>query len=513
MKKFSRLASALRTRRFSSGVITAIIVMIAIVANMILYVLGTNYGWYFYSEEKIDTTITGATDRLFDGLSKGEKGKVKVSFCMAEDDLEEHDFGANVLDTARQLKERYPDFIELDFINIYTQKNSKGDTVNLKKYKLDENGKAVNAIVKTTVIFECGDRFRVVNDYATADGYSTFYTLDSSLNMTSYNGEEILASMIAAVTREESLKAYITTGHGETLSGSFTGMLSCAGYELELVNIRDAELNVNECDLLVISNPLTDFEKASEGSGLRTEIERLTDYVNNGGNVYITLDGYADTKKMSNFYEFLSGCGIEIMTSKTEKGQTLTSIVKDSLESVTPDGFTVIGGYADNEITKRIEKNAKLFGTGKVLMRESAALKCSGGAFPILTSSQSSELSAGGNTVSSEGSYCMAALANVRESNSDDKIGTVFVASSAFVTAEDVIITDGYSNKDFIYSVLEEVFGAHRMPYGCEGIFFDSNTLEGLTMGTAAVYTAIAVAIPVAIAAVGVVIIVRRKYR
>ena len=51
------------------------------------------------------------------------------------------------------------------------------------------------------------------------------------------------------------------------------------------------------------------------------------------------------------------------------------------------------------------------------------------------------------------------------------------------------------------------------MPYGCKPIFYDSQILENLTMGTAGVYTAAVMLIPVAIAVIGTVVIVRRKNR
>ena len=51
------------------------------------------------------------------------------------------------------------------------------------------------------------------------------------------------------------------------------------------------------------------------------------------------------------------------------------------------------------------------------------------------------------------------------------------------------------------------------MPYGCKPVIYSSSTLENLTMGMARLYTAITLAIPLAIAAVGTVVIVRRRNR
>ena len=44
-------------------------------------------------------------------------------------------------------------------------------------------------------------------------------------------------------------------------------------------------------------------------------------------------------------------------------------------------------------------------------------------------------------------------------------------------------------------------------------MLYDTATLENLVMGTARIYTAVIMAFPVAIAAVGAVVIIRRKNR
>ena len=82
-----------------------------------------------------------------------------------------------------------------------------------------------------------------------------------------------------------------------------------------------------------------------------------------------------------------------------------------------------------------------------------------------------------------------------------------------YFAASDALTATNYSNKDFLYSLFEDFYGAEGMPYGCKPVFYDSQILENLTMGTARVYTAVIMLIPVAIAVVGAVVIIRRKNR
>ena len=77
------------------------------------------------------------------------------------------------------------------------------------------------------------------------------------------------------------------------------------------------------------------------------------------------------------------------------------------------------------------------------------------------------------------------------------------------------LITNGYANKDLVYSVFEHLYGCRGdlLPYGTSIISFRATTLEGLTMGTARIYMAVLMALPVCVAITGVVILTRRKNR
>ena len=85
--------------------------------------------------------------------------------------------------------------------------------------------------------------------------------------------------------------------------------------------------------------------------------------------------------------------------------------------------------------------------------------------------------------------------------------------SSIYISVSDALVTNGYSNTDFMYSLFDNFYGHGGMPYGCDVIKIDTSTLENLTMGTAKIYTALILAVPVAIAIFGAVTVIRRKNR
>lgn len=495
-----------KTDKLYSYLVDLIVILIALVANIILYTVGNIIGLDYYYYDEYDYSLSGTTDELFkDAIAEGKT--VKISFCMAESDVKNHSTGSEVYQTAKNFEERYPEFIELDYINIITRQDKDGNLVNLSKYKTDMLGNET-PIYKSSIIFECGENYRVITDNYTATGYSSFYNLDSSMYITSYNGEEVMASMISWVAADEHKTAYFTMHHGETADIAFTNLLSCAGYYVEVIDLRKQAIP-EDADLLVISNPTSDFEAAREGSDLYTEIDRLKAYVERGGKLYVALDPYVKT--LTVLEGFLAEYGIRFSVSEAENGKKIRNMIKDSRNAITADGFTLIAEYAESDIAGAISSKTAKYSDGSVIVREVSALELSENAKPILVSSSASVLEAGGKTVSSVGGYCIAACAEVvGESGNTAKL---FVIPSVYLGVSDALVSREYSNKDFIYSLFENLFGNENMPYGCRAIMYNSQTLENLTMGTARIYTVIVMLIPAAIAITGAVILIKRKNR
>ena len=89
----------------------------------------------------------------------------------------------------------------------------------------------------------------------------------------------------------------------------------------------------------------------------------------------------------------------------------------------------------------------------------------------------------------------------------------MFVTSSIYLTSTDALVAKGYSNRVFVYSLIEKVFtSGTSVPYGCNTVYYNTEVLENLTMGRARLYTALIMAVPAALAVVGAVVVTRRKY-
>ncbi len=501
-----KLETAVKSDRFSAGTMTALIIAIVMVLNILLYIIVESFSLYFYVNKRDDVSLSGNTDALFsEAIEEGKK--VKISFCNSDTKaLEQDATGTFVYETARHFEERYKGFVELDFINLVTKVNKDGDIIDLSKYTKDMKGNPVE-LNRASVIFECGENYRVLTDQG--GDFTSFYTGSvSSKEPTSYNGEEVMAAAVCWVLNNEHKTVYFTQYHGETADVSFSNLLFCAGYYVDVIDLRKSYVPADAA-FVVISSPTGDFEMAREGSGINAEIDKLDIYMQGGGKLFVSLDPYV--KSLPVLEGFLEKWGISFSTTAKSDGRVVRNMVKDSRDAITTDGFTLVTSYADGELAKSISDKVSLYSDGRVIIREACALNLTGAAKPLLVSSPSSSLYASGAGVGSDGSYCVGAYSSLPAK--DGAESRVFVIPSIYLAVSDSLVSNGYSNKDFVYALFDELFGAEDLPYGCNEVVYDDQTLQNLTLGRARLYTALIMLIPAALTVACVVVTVRRKNR
>jgi hypothetical protein len=263
--------------------------------------------------------------------------------------------------------------------------------------------------------------------------------------------------------------------------------------------------------MIVISNPTSDFELSPEDSDVRGEINKIEDYLERGGKLYVALDPYV--KKLTNLEDLIGRWGISLSGETNEHGVLVRNIIRENSEAITPDGYTFIATHAKNDVSDKILGKVVSFGNDSILVREVASLTLDSslGANPLLVASGTASTHAGGNMTDSNGGYTVAAYSKRQEA--DGKESTVLVLPTIYITANDAFLSQTYSNKDFLYATLEVLFDSNSAPYGCNRVTYKSTILENLTMGRAKLYTAIILTIPAAITVAGTVIIKKRKNR
>ncbi len=499
-KNLKRIADALRGRRLISVYALALVICAVVMLNIFLYSLTSIFGWYLYTPSSdVDLSLTGSTDALFEEVNPYDR-EVKIIFCQSEEEMSVHDTGAYVWQTAKNFEERY-DFVKLEYKNLHTDRGE------LNKYTKDMKGNET-PLYSTSVIFECGNNYRALTDYSTNAGYKDFYTLNNSGYVYAYSGEEVMASMMCWVLKNEHKSAYVTTGHAETVDVTFVNMLSSAGYYVNIVNLREKAVP-DDAALVIISNPTSDFAKGKEGSGVHTEIERLKSYMDKGGALYVSIDPFA--RRLPVLEEFVAEYGISLSGSLSDSGVYERDIVMEDSRAISNDGLTFVAGYASGALASSVKADANLYGSGRVVMRKASRLELTKGAEALLLSSDSS-VSYRGDKVIAEGGGFAVAGAN-RVENEDGSVATVMVMPTILASGADVLITNGYANRDFFYSVFSNLFGADYAPYGTRHVMYDTSTLEDLTSSAKRVYTAALLSVPVIIGVLGFITVRRRRNR
>lgn len=511
MKNFKeRLGETLNGESFSAATMTALVIAVVLVANTLLYSVFSLCGWQISPSSSVDFSVSGNLDDTMEFARRAGR-KISVIFCYPEKNVKEHSTGGYVYNTAKAFEEKYPDVIELKFINIVTNVDEDGNFFDVSKYSKDKDGSEI-AIAKSSVIFACGENFKVLSDVTTGVGYANFYAIDYSGDdpyAIAYNGEEVFASTACWVLEDEHKYAYFTKGHSEKMDPSFVDLLAAAGYNVGTIDLKSAEVPDNAA-LLIISNPKSDFEASDVDSEASSESDRLAYYLEEkGGNLLVNMNTIAG--ELPVLEGLLAEYGITYSYAENEEGRRAVNIVRDLSEGIQTDGYILIADYPDNAAGRWISDNMDRYTEGGVVIRDTAALNLLGDATALLVASPSAETFSHGAMTDSEGGYVIAAYSTVV--GADGKEGKIVVLPSVYVASTAALITNGYGNKDFLLSVFEFIYGRSPLAYGSNVISFETPILEGLTMSTANVYTAIIMAVPVAVAVVGAVVLIRRKNR
>ncbi len=475
-----------------SVAMTVLVLCLVVLLNMAVQALADHEGWYFYTKEQYSHEANGLPTDYFGNV--GDR-RVNVIFCMEEDELSKEVANNLVWQTARQMADRYT-FIDIKNVNIYLNPEE------VEPYRLPSNANGAQtepqAITRESVIFASGDRHIVLS-------MSDFFFLDETRYIESYNGEETMASALTYVLNEERPIAAFTTGHGEQLSAAYAVMLSYVGYDVRTVDLTKEELDP-KTELLVCMNPLYDFEKAAENSGLRTEMERVEEFLSRKGQFQLFRDPYVG--KLPRLDALLRAWGLQVEASVLSAA---------TANAVSPDGYTFMPDFADNAFASRVFSKVKSATDARLIAKDAGVITKvdiptgapSTVVYSLLTAGANATPYELGEAVADGGEYMFAAL-SVRDQAEG---GSVLLVNGVYLTAKDVLQSDNRANRDFFYALLAETAGK-QTPLGATTMVFESTLLEGLTMAKANRYTRILVLwVPLAVSLTGAVVLLRRRRR
>lgn len=220
----------------------------------------------------------------------------------------------------------------------------------------------VGAVKEGSLLVKCGEK----SIYLNADDYivttqTSAYSYDRMLEIE----EQLTRAIVYANNTEEAEELCVLTGHGEeTLSSEFQNLLNLNNYEIEEVDLVSAVTSIetiipDDCRAVLINAPQNDYTDH--------EINVLKDYLETGGNLFVTLDPL--NEDLDKFYAFLKEYGLEVVSGvvvEQENGRYIentpyylmpkmedTDYTKDAIK----DKLTVL-----TMTSKGIKKNGKANG-------------------------------------------------------------------------------------------------------------------------------------------------------
>lgn len=505
------------SRRFRYGslsvVLTICVIAVVVMVNVIFQTLATRYSWF------VDMTASGTftlsddcrdyvADSIIplidaDNASLSEKQKIRIIFCDDKAAWEEEPVQQYLLNTAKELAEEFPDHIQIEHINIWNHPSLA------KKY---------NVYADTNVVIAYGDKhvLRPLND---------FYVFNSADQETpiAYNGEKSLATGILHVAQRQTPMAYLTVNHGETLyDNAFLNLLTDAGYRFSYLDLMNFDIPT-DCELLVTYNPTKDFA-VNDGISVKDEIAKLDAYMQAGGAymVFVNSDTFV-AGSFTNLETYLEGWGIDFMHSEVA-GVEHCYTVKDTSQSLSVDGYTLLGNYTTNARGAHIAQAAGyspvVFSAATVISPANGFTATDNGTYtngsctlsPILTSGENAQAWAGGAAVANASADNPFIMMTLSEKTTEDGTGYILACTSTRFAHEDALHSPVYGNSGVLMASIEAI-GNDRIPTALTSKPFADSTIDTITVAQKTYITVMLATVPALICAVaGAIVLIRRKH-
>lgn len=276
------LLDSFKTRSFRVGgysiATTAIVVAIAIVANILVSSLPTSWTQFDTTSNKL-YSITDQTKSLVNKLDKD------VTIYWIVRDGYEDTYLENLLPQYEDLSSK------LDVV----QKDPDISPTFATQY--------TDSVAENSLVVTCGDRYRYLD-------YRDLYVLDQEKYYTenkeeySFNGESELTSAIDFVVSEDLPKIYLLSGHGEVpLPAGYADALDDANVETADLSLLTIEFVPADADCVLVNAPQTDISE--------DEMRKLKDYLGNGGNVILLTDP-PQQGRLTNLETLMAGYGVNV---------------------------------------------------------------------------------------------------------------------------------------------------------------------------------------------------------
>lgn len=466
-----------RTRLFT--VLSAVGITVVLLLNLLLAYFGGQNNLYVDMTREGLYTVTSAMKQecsaIFKALKEESDEKVRITFCTDPDYL----MGARNTRLsymmAQELSNLYPESLELVTVNAVLNPTA------VAQYKAT----SLTEINPDDIIVSYGGRYLVL-------AAERFWETGTSNNLY-YNGEYTLATLIRSVTAVNRPAAYFVTDHGETYydpekpdsemsikMAEFADLLMNRGLSVKTIRLSDVERIPEDCVLLIINNPTSDFkydpDKLNQLSYV-SDTEKIDRYlVMKQGAVMVSKDYSVKLKNFENFlyewgFDFDSSIVKDEVNSLQDEGNTGTTIIAQYDKDENSYGYTIYGEFADlSSAPITVFENTGSISCSfdsSTSMGEAGNDRATINYVPFLTTSESAKLFAKNPTsgnytdiTGNAGTYDLAALSVRSEMDSSTGKRTnsyLFCVNSPDFFSSSYLKTSSYANYEIISALVENI--------------------------------------------------------
>lgn len=299
-----------------SMAVTAVVIAIVVVLNMVVQEIPSKYREIDLSSQKL-YTIGEQTEKILKNLKKDV-----TLYYIAQDGTESSDI--------KNLLEKYEEGSKHITVE---QKDPAVSPKFASQYTSDN-------ISNNSIIVVCGDKSKVVDYssmYETSINYQTY-----SQEVTGFDGEGQLTSAINYVVSDNMPVLYNLEGHDESsMSETMKETIEKANIEIKFLNLLSEEAVPDDAECLFIFAPETDLTKE--------EADKIISYLENGGKALI-VSNYTD-EDMPNFESVLENYGVQPVDGIVLEGNT------DNYVSQNP--YYLLPNIESGEITSELSSQSR----------------------------------------------------------------------------------------------------------------------------------------------------------
>ncbi len=490
----------MKSRRFRYGsaatAFTCAFIAVVVVFNVIFTALASKYLWYVDMTKEAIFSLSEATKDLMSDVTD----EVNIYFASEPDELMEGKYSAHtryIYQTALELAAEYD--------NVHVECR---DVVKDRAFFEPFRTTAATKIQTTSVIVESGGESVVI-------AYEAFFIVDQDgQSIWAYNGEKTFMSAVLQVTSAEKPIVYFTVEHGESVgqaAPAITNLFFENGFDVQPLNLTKDEID-EDARIIIVNNPVYDFIGAEADDESANEIRKLDAFLDGFGCLMVFVSP-ENAGRLTNLSEFLEEWGI---------GFTPDTYVKDMDHSVSVDGLSLVAEYDSDtlgavlyrDLTNNLSTMPKTVSRNtmplKLLYEEGGDLSGYRDVSAVLTSYDTSVLMRDGE-VQEKGSFPLLAISREKRIiDNEYYYSFVFVSGSADFANTNYIVSNAYANADILSATMSAT-GRDITLADIKYKVFDDTDLTITTAEANKWTVALVTVLPVAAAALGLVIFVRRK--